>query len=357
MPNKSSVAMIVIGILLIGVIFIVFGLVLVVGYIGSAASALCAPTGGTSVEADLNNITDEQHIAGYNQEQLTNAAHIIKAGEDLGLNVRDQTIGVMTAMGESSLKVIDYGDGPGPDSRGLFQQRANGAWGSYADRMDPYTSATNFFRALEKIDNRAGLAPTIAAHKVQINADPYHYEKYWPQAVEVVEALSGKTTGLETQTTSTGQCAQEPTTTAEVNPQGWSRPADGPVTGGYGPREVIMTPSGPTEPFHYGTDFNAGGCGGPIWAAHDGTVTQVAQDSGGGWYIEIDHGKGVATWYVHMYSHGILVDIGDTVKSGQQIARTGSSGYSTACHLHFEVHINGEKTDSTAFLHRVGIAY
>ena len=43
------------------------------------------------------------------------------------LSLRDQAIGVMTAMGEYSLQVLEYGDAAGPDSRGLFQQRANGA--------------------------------------------------------------------------------------------------------------------------------------------------------------------------------------------------------------------------------------
>src|SRR3712207_8538206 len=57
------------------------------------------------------------------------------------------------------------GDAAGPDSRGLFQQRDNGAWGSYADRMDPTTSATNFFLALQEVPDWRALPPTIAAHR------------------------------------------------------------------------------------------------------------------------------------------------------------------------------------------------
>jgi hypothetical protein len=98
----------------------------------------------------------------------------------------------MTAMGESSLRVLDRGDAVGPDSRGLFQQRDNGAWGSYADRMDPATSATNFFRALQGVPDWRSLPPTIAAHRTQRNADPYHYERWWDDAVEVVSALAGR---------------------------------------------------------------------------------------------------------------------------------------------------------------------
>lgn len=131
-------------------------------------------------------------VAGYGGDQLANAAAIVNAGQALGLDTCAQTIGVMTAMGESSLQVLDRGDAVGPDSRGLFQQRDNGAWGSYADRMDPTTSATNFFRALQEVPDWHALAPTIAAHRTQRNADPYHYERYWPAAVEVVTALAGR---------------------------------------------------------------------------------------------------------------------------------------------------------------------
>lgn len=132
-----------------------------------------------------------QSVGSYSGVQLVNAAYIMNAGQALGLDAQAQTIGVMTAMGESSLRVIDNGDAVGPDSRGLFQQRANGAWGSYADRMNPTISANNFFTKLITVTNWAGLEPTIAAHRVQANADPYHYEKYWTDAVSIVSALSG----------------------------------------------------------------------------------------------------------------------------------------------------------------------
>ena len=92
-------------------------------------------------------LTSSVSVPGYDDEQIANAAAIVRAGADLGMSRRDQTIGVMVAIGESTLRALDYGDEAGADSRGLFQQRDNGAWGTYADRMDPYTSATNFFKA------------------------------------------------------------------------------------------------------------------------------------------------------------------------------------------------------------------
>jgi surface antigen len=162
---------------------LVFTLVLLTG---PRPAAGCGP--GVSVVIDGGTKVD-----GYTGEQLQNAAAILNAGKALDLPARGQLIGVMVALGKSGLRVLDYGDGPGPDSRGLFQQRDNGAWGSYADRMNPTISATNFIRALQKVAGWEQLEPTIAANRVQRNADPYHYRKYQDPAVRIVEALSGAT--------------------------------------------------------------------------------------------------------------------------------------------------------------------
>jgi len=129
-------------------------------------------------------------VGPYTGEQLLNAAHIIKAGQALNLPAQGLTIAVMTAMGETSLRNITHGDVAGPDSLGLFQQRANGAWGSAADRMNPTIAATNFFKALLRADGWQTLPPTIGAHQVQGNADPFHYEPFWPDAVKVVSVLT-----------------------------------------------------------------------------------------------------------------------------------------------------------------------
>lgn len=128
-------------------------------------------------------------VGRWGPEQLGNAAEIITAGRQLGLDDWTITVGVMAAMGESSLRNVDFGDRAGPDSRGLFQQRANGAWGTYQDRMTPRIAATNFFRALVQVPHYRLLSPTIAAHKTQRNADPNHYARFWPDAVLVVATL------------------------------------------------------------------------------------------------------------------------------------------------------------------------
>jgi hypothetical protein len=129
-------------------------------------------------------------IAGFCQDQLVNAAHIIAAARSLGIGTHTQTVGVMTAIGESHLRNIDYGDLAGPDSRGLFQQRDNGAWGTLTERMDPYTAALHFFQKAIRVPGWQTMAPTELAHEVQANADQGYYAQYWPAAEQVVAALS-----------------------------------------------------------------------------------------------------------------------------------------------------------------------
>ncbi|MDQ1580117.1 MAG: hypothetical protein QOD05_892 [Microbacteriaceae bacterium] len=130
-------------------------------------------------------------VAGFCQDRLINAAYIINAARVLGLGAQAEEIGVMTAIGESHLQVLNYGDAAGVDSRGLFQQRDNGAWGTLADRMDPTISATNFFKKLVSINGWAAMSPSLAAHQVQVNADPNYYDAYWSEAQTIVARLGG----------------------------------------------------------------------------------------------------------------------------------------------------------------------
>ncbi|MBN9177801.1 MAG: peptidase M23 [Microbacterium sp.] len=155
----------------------------------------------------LSPLASPPAVAGYSDEQRDNAATIMRAGRDLGLSTRDQAIGVMTALGESSLRALDYGDwetsgvtnpdGTPTTSIGLFQQQDG--WGSREERLDAYTSATLFYRAMAaRVPDRDALAPTLVAHRTQINQDPDHYARYWPLAVDLIEEISGESSGLAT---------------------------------------------------------------------------------------------------------------------------------------------------------------
>jgi hypothetical protein len=167
--------------LLVVLVFVLTGIVFVTG--GGKNSCAVAATLSPATVAGLD------PVAGYSGDQLVNAAAIITAGAAAGVNVKGQTLAVMTAMGESGLRNIDHGDQAGPDSRGLFQQRDT--WGTLAERLNPTVSAGFFFQRLVKVPNWETLTPTAAAHAVQINADPDHYTPYYSRAESVVAALVG----------------------------------------------------------------------------------------------------------------------------------------------------------------------
>jgi DNA-binding transcriptional LysR family regulator len=57
--------------------------------------------------------------------------------------------------------------------------------------MTPRTAATNFLTALQRVPGWESMPPTLAAHATQHNADPYHYEPYWDDAVRIVATLAG----------------------------------------------------------------------------------------------------------------------------------------------------------------------
>ena len=83
----------------------------------------------------------------------------------------------------------------------------------------------------------------------------------------------------------------------------------------------------------------ANSCGTPIYAAADGTVAiadAVGYNGGFGKFIRINHPNGTETLYAH--ASKLLASIGQVVARGQQIATIGSTGRSTGCHVHFEVH-------------------
>ena len=175
-----------VAISIVGLIVVLGGAVGLSASTGTGSNPGC--TGGTLDRSQAAAVTD---VAGYSGDQLTNAVDIMNAATAAGLDTHAQTLGVMTAMGESSLLNLDHGDVAGPDSRGLFQQRAS--WGTLADRMNPSTAAGLFFQRLQGVPEWQTLTPTAAASRVQINADPNHYTPYFAPATAVVTALSSST--------------------------------------------------------------------------------------------------------------------------------------------------------------------
>jgi murein DD-endopeptidase MepM/ murein hydrolase activator NlpD len=141
-----------------------------------------------------------------------------------------------------------------------------------------------------------------------------------------------------------------------VSDAGWTRPSDGYVSDYYGPRKSVWTGYGWSSSYHRGIDFSTS-CGNPIYAASGGTVSYVGWFGGFGYHVEINHGGGIVTTYSHIQSGGFLVKYGDQVGPGQKIARTGTTGTSTGCHLHYMVYVNGSAIDPKPFMGNRGVNF
>jgi len=137
-----------------------------------------------------------------------------------------------------------------------------------------------------------------------------------------------------------------------VNAQGWARPSAGYISSGYGYR---YHPIYGSWLLHTGTDIAGQGCGAPIRAVHSGTVTYAGWNGTLGNYVQIEHGDGTSSGYGHIMPGGILVRYGQHVKAGQQIAKVGTTGASTGCHLHFIIRVNGQLTNPVPFMRARGV--
>ncbi|MGA6129101.1 MULTISPECIES: M23 family metallopeptidase [unclassified Microbacterium] len=318
------------GALIIGtpiiVVVSIFALVLLF-MTGGSASAACSGGVGT---ADPDNVPEEP-VAGYSGEQLQNAALVMNAAVPLGLDRQAQVIAVMTAMGESSLRNIDFGDEvTNPDgtptcSLGLFQQQwCIGSWGTKEQVMEPTYAATQFLTRLAAVDDWTSLEPSIAAHKVQRNADPFHYEKFFDAANQVVTALAGG-----------GGCTGAGAVQFPLS-EGYN------MTSGFGPRSVSV-PGAPS--WHAAVDLQRwpNPCGDQIYSISAGTVTYKA-----GYQLTVKAPEGWSVSYLHMRMNQVSVDVGDTVTAGQPIALVGNEGPSSGCHLDFRINQIGS-TDQAVF--------
>ncbi|RKQ71266.1 murein DD-endopeptidase MepM/ murein hydrolase activator NlpD [Litorimonas taeanensis] len=115
-------------------------------------------------------------------------------------------------------------------------------------------------------------------------------------------------------------------------------------TSRYGMRQDPFTKR-PT--FHEGLDFGGRSLA-PIVATADGVVSFVGRNGGYGRVVEIDHGHGFVTRYAHLKK--TYVKRGQAVKKGDKIAGMGSTGRSTATHLHYEIHFEDRVYDPEKFL-------
>jgi murein DD-endopeptidase MepM/ murein hydrolase activator NlpD len=300
-------------------------------------------------------------IRSYGPAQMRNAAIIISTGSKLKLPPRAWVIAIATAMQESRLTNLgDLGTRNDHDSLGLFQQRPSAGWGTPAQVRDPAYAATKFYDKLKTVPGWETMSLTEAAQKVQRSAYPDAYAKHEPVATQVVNVLAhGAANAVGNSLAMT--CASA----GQIAASGWTVPVKAMVGSGF------RTPQRPT---HQGVDLIIGRYT-PIHAAAAGVVSVVKCDEtftgkldcnhdgypgkgGCGWMVEIQHAGNVMTRYCHMVVRP-FVKVGQEVTAGEVIGRVGTSGNSSGPHLHFEVHLNNDRSsqgaiDPVPFMQRMG---
>lgn len=170
-----------------------------------AGTLFLAPTGedvSTVPGSPCFELVDAEPIGTLTAEQATNARAIVAAGQAAEVPIRGLVVAIATALQESGLRNLDYGD---RDSVGLFQQRT--PWGTLEDRMDPTTSATMFFTGGHDLDGPGpdGREPGLmsvegwqsmtiaeAAQAVQRSAFPSAYAKWEATATATVASVTGE---------------------------------------------------------------------------------------------------------------------------------------------------------------------
>lgn len=121
-------------------------------------------------------------------EQADNIGLIVAGSIRHGLPARGATIAIATAIQESSLRNIDYGD---RDSVGLFQQRPSMGWGSVEEIMDPYYSTDKFYNSLKHLDGWQDMEVTVAAQRIQVSGYPDAYADHEEEGRLWASALTG----------------------------------------------------------------------------------------------------------------------------------------------------------------------
>lgn len=127
-----------------------------------------------------------------------------------------------------------------------------------------------------------------------------------------------------------------------TTPSVW--PVRGYLSAGFGNRKDPFTG---LPDFHPGLDISAP-LGTKILAPADGTVIFVGVKGGYGNAVTVDHGRGIMTHYGHLDAFNVRV--GQTVRRGSVLGFVGSTGRSTAPHLHYEVWLNGSNQNPLTYI-------
>jgi murein DD-endopeptidase MepM/ murein hydrolase activator NlpD len=324
-------------------------------------AAFGAGCGGKTVDPTAAVAVNAVSVASLSQAQTHNAAVIISVGQQMGVPPRGWVIAIATALQESALNNLgNLGARNDHDSLGLFQQRPSMGWGTPAQVMDPAYASRKFYERMLQVSNWQGRPLTDVAQAVQRSAFPDAYAKHEARATQIVNSLTNGAarsaafvSSVSTASSASAMTCAQP---GQIAASGWVAPVVAPIVSGF------RTPSRPT---HDGVDLGAARWT-PIRAAAGGIVTLVRCQAftasgawwgcdrdgnpstpGCGWYVEITHADNVITRYCHQQIQP-RVHVGQVVVAGEIIGVVGTTGHSSGPHLHFEVHLNGDRGSSGA---------
>jgi hypothetical protein len=153
---------------------------LIAGWIGGVQLPSAPPLAKCDLAGSTYTVTPDQ--AG-------NAATIAGVALRRGLPERAVVIALSTALQESKLINLDYGD---LDSLGLFQQRPSQGWGTERQILDPVYASGRFYDALEKVSNWSTLPVAQVAQEVQHSGFPEAYAQWEEQATALTHVLVGR---------------------------------------------------------------------------------------------------------------------------------------------------------------------
>jgi hypothetical protein len=171
---------------------IVAGLVVVVLAVTVTAAVLGVRHLRTLVSGEQCLVTASGSTFSWAPDQAGNAAAITAIAVQRGMPPRAATIAIATAMQESKVRNVKFGD---RDSLGLFQQRPSQGWGTAEQILDPEYSTNKFYDALAKIKGYQSMDIAQAAQKVQRSAAGDAYAQHEAQARVTASALAGQTHG------------------------------------------------------------------------------------------------------------------------------------------------------------------
>ncbi|MEU9155444.1 C40 family peptidase [Streptomyces sp. NPDC048417] len=147
------------------------------------------------------------------EEQIPNAETIQATGIAMKVPARGQIVALATALQESGLRNLDYGD---RDSLGLFQQRPSQGWGTPTEVRDPVHASTKFYEGLLKVKGWQSMTITQAAQAVQKSGYRDAYAKWEPLATAIQKAIAKSLgmVGSSSTDSDTGNEAEQPTSSA-----------------------------------------------------------------------------------------------------------------------------------------------